>query len=911
MKTRLCNVIFAGFAIISLFTALIYPDEKLDAIVANLEKLRADYPQEKVHLHLDKPYYSVGDDVWFQAYVVNAEHNELSDLSKVLHVDIVDGTDSVRQSLVLPVVNGLSQGNINLADSLFTAGNYHIRAYTKWMQNFDEEYFYNKQITIGDAFNSPLLASADIKTIKDNDKQSLAATINYKTLDSVVMAGNEVSYSVMYRGRVLAAGKAFTNADGKVAINTPLQKDMAAAEVMINTRIRTVSGSTPRSFRAVNSVAVGDVSFFPEGGTLVNGLRSKLGFKAVGTNGLGMEVNGYITDQEGNKLMDITGSHAGMGVIALQPVAGKSYTAVITTPGAGAKRYLLPVAQNSGYVLSINHLTGDSLAIKVAASADLAGGNEVVLVAQSNANIQYVTRLKVDQQAITTILPANKFGRGMVQFTLFNTAYQPLAERLVFVMLKNLLNARIATDKPEYTKRQKVNLDIAITQPNGKPAQGAFSVAVIDAGKITQDEDNESTILSNLLLTSDLKGYVEAPNYYFNNHTREKQLQLDALMLTQGWRRFTWADIQAGKYPALNYKPESGLHVAGVIKTLGGKPIPNGKVKLFSATAYGPVLLDTTADANGHFVFDQLDFVDSTKFVVRAKSDKDRNNVKIELDEVKSPIFRNYATPAYDGLTTASMVQYLKNTDKRFNALILGGMLDRTNQLKEVKIRDRRPPKIYKSAVPDVVVPDFTLTPDKLQSAGNLTTLLGGLNGVIIKRNKIYGRRQGKEGRMLIMLDGNPIDDIAGVSPTALAGVQIIKGGNMSGSLASLAGFSQGPALPGDEPMNPEMGIIYLTTERRATKYNTPQINGVAHLKPRGYAISREFYSPAYDAQPDQKMADLRSTIYWKSNIITGADGKADLSFFTADEPGMYKLVIEGLDVNGNLIRKVSGITVR
>ena len=123
-------------------------DEPLKKILQQIEKYRLQYPQEKIHLHMDKPYYAIGDNIWFKAYVVTAEKNELSDLSKILYVELINDKDSVKQSLALPLTMGLAWGDFSLSDSL-KEGNYRIRAYTNWMRNFGEEYFFDKTFTIG------------------------------------------------------------------------------------------------------------------------------------------------------------------------------------------------------------------------------------------------------------------------------------------------------------------------------------------------------------------------------------------------------------------------------------------------------------------------------------------------------------------------------------------------------------------------------------------------------------------------------------------------------------------------------------------------------------------------------------------------------------------------------------------
>src|SRR5690606_37299633 len=127
---------------------------------------------------------------------------------------------------------------------------------------------------------------------------------------------------------------------------------------------------------------------------------------------------------------------------------------------------------------------------------------------------------------------------------------EPISERLAFVLHTDAMNLSLKTDLPTYKPRQKVKLTLD-AKSKGLPIVGDFSVTVTDETKVPVDENSETTILSSLLLTSDLKGYVEKPNYYFNKTDEKKLTDLDRLMLTQGYRRFSYKEILAGRYPKI------------------------------------------------------------------------------------------------------------------------------------------------------------------------------------------------------------------------------------------------------------------------------------------------------------------------------------------------------------------------
>ncbi|MGH7238149.1 MAG: carboxypeptidase-like regulatory domain-containing protein, partial [Candidatus Saccharimonadales bacterium] len=245
----------------------------------------------------------------------------------------------------------------------------------------------------------------------------------------------------------------------------------------------------------------------------------------------------------------------------------------------------------------------------------------MTLVGQAGGQIFYAGKSKPGSKSFTADIPKNTFPTGIVRFTLFSPAGEPINERLVFVRNHDQLRLQATTDRQVYSPRQKVKIDFNAKDKDGKPVVGSFSVAVTDETKVPVDEDAENSILSNLLLTSDLKGYIEKPGYYFINDNRKSNTNLDVLMLTQGYHRFEWKQVLDDNYAPIVYRPEKSLEISGHVKTLFGKPVVNGRVMLFSAKG-GVFMVDTVTDSKGDFTFKNLIFKDSVRFMVQARTAK-------------------------------------------------------------------------------------------------------------------------------------------------------------------------------------------------------------------------------------------------------------------------------------------------
>ncbi|MDB5030389.1 TonB-dependent receptor plug domain-containing protein [Mucilaginibacter sp.] len=793
--------------------------EKLKTIAASLNEYSNKAYVEKVHIQFDKPFYSLGDTIWMKAYVVNGS-NELSPLSKVLHIDIVNDKGIVKTTGTVPVTKGLGWGAIILGDSLLQAGNYHIRAYTNWMRNMGSEYFFDKAVKIGNALSSART------TVADNNTQGIK--------------GQDIS-----------------------------------------------------------------VSFFPEGGDLVTGLTSKVAFKALGTDGLSREISGYVVDRNNKQVTTLQSEHAGMGTFMLQPTPANTYTAIIKYNGA-EKRIALPKAKDSGYVLTVTQ-NDNNIAVSVSAGSNL---GSIAFVAQANNIVQYAATKTVERNAFTTLIPKSRFPEGIVQLTLFSPDYQPVAERLVFVHHPySYLTVNLGADKTGYKKREKVHLNLNVTDDNGRPVTAAFSLAVTDETKVPFDEVDEKTIFSNLLLTSDLKGYVEQPNYYFTAITTDKTNQLDNLLLTQGWRRFAWKDILSHTPPPLTHQAQTGVGISGRV-TKGGKPVPGAKVFVLFNVGSG-ILYDTVANSDGRFTFTNFPFAKGTSYNVSAVDTKGNKNFKIDIDK------QNYELPAIDNLpyeqpANNNFLTYIENSKARFEGLLKEKTPDNAIMLQEVNIKEIAVKNSSSLAGPGNADQVLTFI-DLLGCQYDLSKCLEGrLTNIRFKPDSAgtpgagmtpYSR--GFDTPMTIIVDGiERPDGLTSIMSADVSSVEVLRGGGAS-ALYGLHGAN------GVIIVTLKKGDINYSAYETTRQHGYDKADGLKNYTFNGYDMRRQFYSPDYTQPANKQVPDLRSTIYWKPNIITTYQGKASVDFFNADGTGNYRVVVEGLGPDGKMGRQVYHYAVK
>jgi len=872
----------------------------LKTIILKTSQFALNYPSEKVYLHFDKPYYAVGDTIWFKGYITLEQH-QLSALSKIVYVDLINSRDSIVQSLRLPVVSGVANGSIVLPQLTFTEGNYHVRAYTNWMRNFDPSYFFTKNITIGNTVDkdNPINTHISFINTVSTTAEKISARIVYKDQDGIAYINKKVSWKVQSDDETIDKGKGTTDQNGVLDITFTSNKPGAFATADLITDIEINYKKTlTNTFSLKTAAKPKDVQFFPEGGNMLAGIRTKVAFKAINSNGLGIDVKGTVTDDANKEVAQFSSQHLGMGLFLLTPETGKSYKANVTFPDGTQSSYDLPRVLDEGIYLAVNNTNPDTVIIKLASNPDFLqkfAHTLFYIVAQSSGTIYYAAQTTLQNLVYTAAIPKSKFPTGIVQFSLLTSEGDPISERIIFVQHNDQLNVAVNTDHPTYTTRQKVKMNLTVKN-NEAPVVGAFSLAVTDETKIPFDEDAETTILSSLLLSSDIKGYIEKPNYYFNHVDATRVNNLDLLMLTQGYRKFSYSDIIADKNPALYYLPEQGINIMGTLRTNTGIPVPKANVhliipdKIFST--------DAVTDNSGVFRFSNIVFQDSSQVILSAKNNPGSRNLVVTANgETQPALIKNINAPDNIVNIDSTLATYLQNTKRQYSGMRI---------LKEVVIKAKsevkKPSHLdYPSLTGLAMDPYHTISSQQLSGCNYLIDCLrGAAFGLTYDNGEFYITRdynQGQKTPVAIYYNGGPVDAfyLENLSSSTIESVEIF----LDDGLTSI------------NKMTNTKGVMVVNGKKveKGDKISLAQLrdmlpkSDILTINPMGYVKKRDFYVPKYAVAKQAPGAanDLRTTIYWNPKIVTDNTGKASFEFYNADGKGNYRVVVEGIDGDGNL----------
>jgi hypothetical protein len=897
------------------------------------DSVTSKYAAEKLYLQLDKQDYAVGDTIWLKAYLFNAASHSLSSHSGLLHIALVNDTNKLVKQALLQLKDGLCWGNIGLSAKEFSCGDYCLIAYTNWMRNFNQDVFFRKKIRIAAINENAWLVNSKIDQVANVISVKLQITGMQKApfADSVLRLEMVEGRKRVYNQQI----KTDHNGNGLIDLkfNPPTRAN--------NLNIRLINKENTKS--AVIPVATNrsentDVQFMAEGGDLIAGLKAHIGFKAIGEDGKGAAIKGKVIDGTGKQVAVFSSTFKGMGIFDLIPDNNATYTAKVELPGGLVKDYPLPAVKKSGITLHVeNSFKSDSVEVNVSATSDVAQLHKsYFLIAKARGVTCYAATPTFSKDAIHRFIPKALFPSGITHFILLSKEGKPLNERLVFINRHDDLNIKIDPDEPAYATRDSVALHVEVIKQNGEPVQGSFSMAVTDDAKIKPDSISTDNLLTCMLLTSDLKGYVESPGYYFQDNA-DTFKALDDLLLTQGW--VSYEPIEGKNL----YSVEKEYTVNGNVKNVFNKPVKGTHVLLFSKSP--SILMDTVTNNDGKFTFDHFPRVDTAMFVLKAVNKNGKSfNVGITPEETPAPVFRLPSmprpTPGY--VNSDSSFMRLANNNIAYQNL-QGFSPDGKHHLKEVVIKAK---KIVKDSQ-NMNGPgnaDIVLDEKDMEAAGKKTWLQ-----LLQENGKAFTERPFNlysyspkdialsayvtnhhiaqdwyfidNKPIVLIVDGIALIQVLSIpayhdaafvemknylkshSAEDIKGMEIIHSTKYAAEY--FARFDPGDIRIAAVEHNIYIGqsdfaFIEITTRSGHGPLidNTP---GMYLYKPLAITWPAKFYKPKYNIKDTLHMRDYRSTIDWEPNIITDRDGKATVSFYAADKPSTYTIIMEGGDANGNI----------
>ena len=646
-----------------------------------------------------------------------------------------------------------------------------------------------------------------------------------------------------------------------------------------------------------------NLSFYPEGGALVAGLPGRVAFKAVDDEGRSVAVSGTVYDSEGDPVAILETRHQGMGSFTLTP-GDKPCRAEISYNGK-TYRYTLPEAKAAGYTLRVDNSHRDSLHIKIRRSQNHKGGWVGLTVScRGIAHAFEVADLRGQEEAELHLSKAD-FPAGVQQITLFTPAGEVLGERLAYHQRDDQqLHITADGQKSSYRPYEKITLPLHVTDAEGSPVATTLSVSVRDAGAEIPTH-YASTLSANLLLESDVKGYIEDIGYYFESDDAEHRAALDLLLLVQGWRRYEWRQ-QAGVEPFEPvHRVEEGIMVQGQVydyRLRGARAKAGVELSVWAYSELTNSRGHCFTDSLGRFTFlSDSDIWGKNDMVIQTQITNKRGKKKnapylVELDRYFSPTARSLNAEETElAEKSPSSITYTDETYDLPDTLV-SELPDsiKVHNLGEVEVKARKLMASQRPAIEYVVAEevDKMIDTQVRDYADNIVDFLRRTNPYFLDRYMYVMDPETLRlklihdcfyrGRRVHFLLRDEVYKFCGDNWNGLNCVETIP-------LRSIE------RIQITENMD-SVVIRLIPYPDDKYKYEKP---GYRLTRLQGYSIPAEFYHADYShvVLPDE--ADYRRTLYWNPALATDSLGRAYIDFYNHSRPARLDISAETLTPDG------------
>ena len=619
-----------------------------------------------------------------------------------------------------------------------------------------------------------------------------------------------------------------------------------------------------------------DAQFFPEGGNLVVGLKSRVAYQVTNSQGVGIAFRGVVVDQENDTVATFQPSRSGMGSFYFTPLEGKEYSIFVEDEQKRRSTFKLPAVLENGYVINVHDSSANEIAVNISSRLNQAPTTPVVYVFVHSRNIVANASMHFLRDGQATVLIARKnLQEGISHITVFDSEMRPVCERLYFKPVTRRLAVDIVPSQREFGIRRKVSVELHVKDLQGSPQESNVSIAVYKVDSLTRRADDN--ILNYFWLCSDLRGDVETPEYYFSQNDPEVRKEVDNLMLTRGWRRFVWSDVLSKRPVKIAFEPEYRGHIIRGKVTRPTGPA-SGVLTYLSAPGRNIQVYGSLSNGQGDVKFEMKDFSGPRKIITQTNTTKD----SISTIQILTPFSDQYASVNVPAFT-------LSETKEKVLISRSIGM-----QVQDVYYQDRE--KIKYSGVDTTAFygkPDASYYLDDYTRFPVMEEILREyVPGVMVRK-----RRDGFHFILLdnvtrgvfdedplILLDGIPVfdvDKIMAFDPLKVRKLEVLNRRYYMG-LLSLPGVVSYSTYGGD--------LAGFQLDPR-----------VVQIDYDGLQLQREFYSPSYESskQRDSRLPDQRQLLFWAPAVITDREGNQHLEFFTSDIAGDYEVVVEGMTKDG------------
>ncbi len=829
------------------------------------------YPQEKIYVQTDRSIYASNDTIWFRVHLTDALLLKQANASRYVYIELINAINDIVQRIkIKPDNTGCFYGYIRVEDSI--EGYYTLRSYTRFMQNQGEDYYFTKPIYIIDPMSEYI--SPQIFFSNENKKTNIEIYFINKKNQVRIIPSNCVIYP---DGNTTKDGISLNMLENVYNYSFS-KKEICSSRVFL---LKTIIDGREynRYFKIPLDNKTFDVAFFPEGGHPLLSTNVKMGFKSTNSEGLAEEIKGRVFDDQGQEYTTFSSFYLGIGYFRMFYEPGRKYHVICTNKDNISRKFNLPEPLLNSVALN-TAWTNDYLRVSLAKSPNYELPSGLQLIAHIRGAVIYVQPWNEAQKNL--IFERNFFPAGIVHFLLIDSNANILSERLIFSCQKSTFAlTNVNHDKEIYKVRDKVNMTIKITDENNQPLSGNFSISVVD--KKDMEVDTTSTIISTLLLSSELREHIDSPMSYLQKNNKKYETALDALMMTQDWRRYDIPRVLKGELTRdLQYPVELSDKVVGKAEGIFSA-LKEGNISLLAFNDSVLGISFTQTNDKGFFSFEDLEFPEGTRYIIQALTKKKSKKVFLKIAPPK-PLPNVTKIPFYPPQKKPPIYDvFISKMNQKY--IIENGI--QVYNLPEVVVTAKNKAEL------DTQSPYYSLSSTKILTYKDVEKwkplsifdLLRRIPGITISGSEIRYRT----GIPMVILDNVPQENFN----YERLDVNDINDVFLSPSESSAPIFGE----------RAKAGALIINTKKGFVQKNKMSTN-IEIINHIGYQQPVEFYSPIYKTKnPKSKnKPDFRSTIYWNPNVQVDNSGISNLSFYTADCSTQHVITIEGISSQGHLI---------
>lgn len=906
------SVIIFPITVFFLITSFISnPENGFQKVINDLQAFLKGEIREVLYLHTNGNTFTPGDTIWFKAYNLRSGSLTPSILGSYLNVNISEYDGNQIFTGKYKLVYGSANGHIELPDSIEN-GKYILTAASNFtLNNFPEDIF-SKEIEVRIPRKEEVAIKMSIADSVYSVQNLIIGELEVFGEKNSKLDQVKVILQLQQGQKILNKQVINTGKSGTVNFELQIPDKLGNEEVFLYAQIQQKGLSGDIYVNIPIETIPPVIRFFPESGQLIAGINSIIAFEAIDVFGNPFDFSGIIMNTEGQIVTEFSTKFLGMGSVNILPQKGEKLYLQIIKPKGYSQKYELPKPISQGYSLQIPENNSDEIILKVESNACSPNDSISVLVVLRN-KIWFAKTAKFNELNNFSI-PIKKMPMGVAQITVFDKNGIPLAERLVFLNQDKKINIIPRSLKEVYEKKEIVNIDLVAQNNLYEAIPGVFSVSVSPV--FSENDMNWSdNIMVSTLLSGDLNDDIPAKGFYFSGKAGSKEA-IDLLMLTHGWRKYSWENIQNLKITEL----KNNIGFSGNVSFKNGKPAKNADVSLMNIKTFQAITTKTNDD--GSFSFnskDYLSMMESGNLTLTATGSNGSKKVLITIDDftqkeqfAKSDANSNYKKNVCIDLTDKNEFGIF-NTTNPLMKNCYSNITNRNFWIDDVEVKANRivatPQEVYEKQYnsyekdEDQIHTNFGYNPQSgilqllHEVAGSFKVADG---GKILFRgsNSLY--TENMQGALFVvngLLAGFSCDDVSYLNSNDIKNIKVTK--------SSAAGLRYSAYANG--------GLIEITTKSDKIEKNKTVPNKMEQnvISISGYNLVKEFYSPVYKNEEEKnKNIDLRSTLYWEPNVVIYDSGKTSLEFFNSDIPGEYELRIEGLSTTGIPVYLVKRYTV-